>query len=484
MCNRILLLLLLFFLNCPYSNAQFFLNGNAMVTNDSCYQLTEAENWQVGSIWNGEKIDLSESFELVVDIFAGCKDLEGADGIVFGLQPISTSIGTAGGDLGFGEVTPSLGVEFDSYQNIDYEDPTFDHIAIIRDGILRHNTPQGSLAGPVQANPVAPNIEDCQYHPMQITWDATNLTLSVYFDCELRLSYTGDIVNDIFNGDPLVFWGFTSATGGLNNRQEICFSYTSFIDGLVDQTICPGEEVPLQASGGIMYQWSPAEGLSDPTIANPIATPTETTLYTVEIIDDCGIPFYDDVLITVDNNQFDVEILTIPSDITEVVAGNEFTLTANIIPSDEGNYTYEWSSAIGSTFSQPDSATTNVISSLDQVGTETFTILVTSENGCTSEAQINIDILGLTYQIPNVFTPNGDNVNDAFGPVTNGDLDAYYCKIYDRWGQVIFETNNPTERWDGTFQGEASPSDIYIYLINLELGGNRFEEKGDLTLIR
>ena len=269
--------------------APFYLNGSAIASNDSCYQLTSDVNWQVGSIWNGEKVNLNESFLVAVNLFLGCKDEDGADGIVFGLQPLNTSIGTAGGDMGFGDVEPSLGVEFDNFQNVDYGDPIFDHIAIVRDGRMQHNIPGGTLAGPVQANVNNPNVEDCAYHKMEVAWDANTQTLSVFFDCELRLSYTGDIVNEIFSGDPLVFWGFTSATGGLNNIREICFSYTTFLDELADQTLCPGSAIQLEAIGGTSYQWSPSEGLSDPNIANPIASPAETTLYTVEITGCVGL---------------------------------------------------------------------------------------------------------------------------------------------------------------------------------------------------
>ena len=121
-----------------WSNAsgQFFLNGDATMLNDSCFQLTSETNWQVGSIWNPDKIDLRRSFDLVMEVFPGCDD-EGADGLVFGLQPISTSIGTSGEDLGFGGVVPSLGVEIDTYFNGNKGDPEFDHLAIISPLFLR-----------------------------------------------------------------------------------------------------------------------------------------------------------------------------------------------------------------------------------------------------------------------------------------------------------------------------------------------------------
>ena len=481
---RVINILIIFFFSVNLKGqTDFFLNGNATANGD-CYQLTSTVNWEVGSIWNETQIDLNESFDISADLFLGCTDFEGADGIVFGLQPISTSIGIGGGGLGFENVTPSFGVEFDTYQNLDFDDPTFDHIAIIRDGILNHNVTQSLLAGPVQANASDENIEDCQYHPLRINWNADLQTLSIYLDCELRLTYTGDIVNEIFNGDPFVFWGFTSATGGLNNVHEVCFTHSSIIDGLVDQTICPGTSIQLEANGGSTYQWSPAIGLSDANIANPIASPEETTLYTVEIIDDCGLSFSDEILITVENVLFNVEISATPTILTEISGGTEFDLESSINPVSSNNYTYAWSSNIGSTFSEPNAATTVVTSSVTQLGTETITLLVTDEEGCTDEVSISFEITGIEYDIPNVFTPDGDGFNDVFGIVSNAEIPQFNCKIYNRWGELVFESNNSSEFWDGTFKGKTAPSDVYVYFMNLEIAGTSFLEKGDLTLIR
>ena len=403
--------------------------------------------------------------------------------MVFGLQPISTSIGGSGGAIGFGDVQPSLGVEFDTYQNLDFADPTFDHITIIRDGILNHNQPQGVLAGPVQANADNANIEDCEYHPLRIAWDAETQTFSVYLDCVLRLTYTADIVNEIFNGDPLVFWGFTSATGGLNNVHEVCFSYTSFLNELVDQTICPGEPIQLEASGGTSYLWSPATGLSDTGIPNPVASPTETTLYTVEILDDCGNPFYDDVLITVDNDQFDVAIDIMPNTANSFPAGCELQLIATPTPAGD-NYSYAWLSSVNNTFSDPMADSTSIITSPDQTGTETYTVTVTSEEGCVQDFSISIENLGILYEIPNIFSPNGDGNNDVFGLFTKANLNDYNCKVFNRWGKVVFETNTIAEFWDGRFNDNPAPSEAYIYMINFRIGDQQFEEQGSLTLVR
>jgi gliding motility-associated-like protein len=465
------------------SQEAFFLNGSATTTNDSCFQLTPAVNWQAGSIWNEKMIDLSESFEVVTEVFLGCTDLEGADGIVFGLQPISTSIGMGGGDLGFGNVEPSLGIEFDAFQNLDFGDPDFDHITVIRDGILNHNLPNGSLAGPVQTSATSPNVEDCQFHTMQVRWEADIQTLTVYFDCELRISYTADIVNEIFNGDPLVFWGFTSATGGLSNVQEVCFTYTSVLDGLEDQVICSGEEVQLEVSGGVSYNWTPALGLSDTGIANPIASPEVTTLYSVEITNDCGISFVDEVLIIVEDELFEMQID--PSSIDDpVLPGFDLDFTANILSGNVDDYSFMWSSSIGSTFSHPDSISTVVTTSETQTGEETITVVVTSQSGCTAEASVTFEIANDQYALPNVFTPNGDNVNDTFGVVTQGIITDYSCRIFNRWGALVFESNSADQTWDGTYNSEAAPSDVYIYSIQFTIGDMQVDEKGDLTLLR
>ena len=395
--SQLNLLSLICFLTITQSNAQFALNGSAIALNDTCYQLTPEEDWQVGSIWNEEKVNLNASFEVEVNLLFGCKDEDGADGIVFGLQPISTSIGVAGGDLGIGGINPSLVVEFDVFENIDFGDPTFDHIAIFQNGNVRHNQPRDVLAAPVQASLDQSNIEDCEYHRARISWDVENQELSVYFDCELRLTYTGDIVNEIFDGSPEVFWGFTSATGGLNNIHEVCFSQITFLDGLEDIAVCRGNSVQLEASGGVAYRWTPAIGLSDPNIANPIATPNITTRYEVEITDDCGITFTDDLWVELKDEQS-----------------------------------------------------------------------------------------GL-FTIPNVFSPNGDNLNDSFGLIVEDDeaeIQNYNCKVLNRWGQLIFETSNPSVSWNGLYNGKESMVDVYIYIMQFELDNCSISETGDVTLVR
>lgn len=291
-------LLLLFY--CQFSDAQYAINGDAIQLGDDCFQLTPALNFHSGSVWSLQTINLQEDFTLDIEMFLGCLDGNGADGIYVAFQPVSTSLGSAGGGLGFEGIVPALGVEFDTWQNNDLIDPTYDHIAIMRDGILNHQT-VNNLVGPVPISATTTNVEDCQFHDVKITWNASTQTLEAYYDCDLRVSYTGDIVNDIFGGDPNVFWGFTAATGGSVNVQTVCLNYITFTDELADTTICVGQSTALEVPDIFAsYLWLPDIDLNNNTIYNPIATPTATTTYTVELTDSCGFSVYDTVTVFVD----------------------------------------------------------------------------------------------------------------------------------------------------------------------------------------
>ena len=520
-----------------FSNAQFLFNGSAFeMSIENCYQLTGEQNAAVGSIWHQEKINLNESFEVVLEIFLGCKDASGADGMVFGFQPVSTSIGIQGGDLGFGGIVPSLGIEFDTWTNASNSDPSYDHIAIFKNGSVKHGT-INSLAGPIQASTNNINIEDCAYHDLRVSWDAGSHTMEVYFDCQLRLSYTGDIVNDIFGNNPWVYWGFTAATGAANNFHRVCLKYSSFLNKLEDVVMCPGGQVPFHINDGVSYSWTPTEGLDDPFSANPIASPSQTTLYTVEIKDICGNPFYDDVLVEVagDSVFFDLgadtllcenEILNLnvntPSAIYQWSDGSQ---EPNLIVAAAGNYMVTVTRT--DTFCiSVDKIKVDYISLPDvDLGADTILcqdqILVLSvyhpnavtyqwQDGSSSDSLLvnqpgnynvslsNIcgvvnDDLTVGFEncqevyIPNSFSPNFDGINDEFMPLDGGDVrNIKRFVIFDRWGNLVFERNNilPNDisnAWDGI----GFAIGIYTWFVEVEFrNGASTVLKGDVLLVR
>ena len=217
-CSKIFLYLL--FCCLPgFSVSQYILNGAATKDNCNCYTLTPAAFTQAGSVWNANKINLNNPFDFSFNVFLGCQDVNGADGIVFMLQPISTSIGSTGEGMGFSGITPSIGISLDTWQNLNLNDPVYDHISIQANGIPAHGS---DLAGPVQASLNSDNIEDCLWHVFRITWDPVTQLLRAYFDGHLQVQAQVNMIGTIFNNDPNVFWGFTAATGGAHNLQQFC----------------------------------------------------------------------------------------------------------------------------------------------------------------------------------------------------------------------------------------------------------------------
>ncbi len=204
-----------------FTQNPYAINGDATQDNCHCYTLTPAKLKQSGSIWNKNKIDLTQPFNYNFNVFLGCLDTSGADGIVFVLQPVSTSLGSAGEGIGFGGIVPSLGVTIDTYQNFNDDDPAYDHVAIQANGDVVHSSPN-NLAGPVKALANSDNIEDCKWHLLNINWQPSKQVLDVSIDGSKRLSLHKDIIGTLFQNNPLVYWGFTAATGDSLNLQQVC----------------------------------------------------------------------------------------------------------------------------------------------------------------------------------------------------------------------------------------------------------------------
>lgn len=272
------------------SNAQgnFNLVGTAATLGNDCYRLTSNTISQNGSIWNTQSINLNQPFDFSFSVNLGSNNA-GADGMTFVLQPQSSATGTGGGGIGAQGISPSVIVELDTYTNGQYNDLNSDHIGILSDGNMNHFGAT-SLAAPIQASATNANIEDGQDHDFRVTWDPTTQDFEVYFDCVLRLSYTGDIVNQIFGGSPSVYWGFTASTGGASNLQTVCIQSIATTSSFSTVQLCPGDSIQISASVNdptASYSWSPTTNISNPTSATPVVSPTTNTLYIADITTPC-----------------------------------------------------------------------------------------------------------------------------------------------------------------------------------------------------
>ena len=118
--------------------------------------------------------------------------------------------------------------------------------------------------------------------------------------------------------------------------------------------------------------------------------------------------------------------------------------------------------------------------------TATTTFYLTSEkDGCRLDDHVKVTIAKEDYfYLPNAFTPNNDGINDEFKPTTNG-ITEYKMEVYNRWSQLVFQTSNLSEGWNGKFHKTVQPGGAYIFTLKYKNGnGKVYIKKGSFLLIR
>ena len=260
----------------------------------------------------------------------------------------------------------------------------------------------------------------------------------------------------------------------------------------MDTTICTGDEAILTAIGTApeevpqTYTWL-ANGEVVGEGASISVTPTSDTEYTLiyNYGPDCE-ELQENVNVIVEEGVSIDELIVSPSDGVEPInidIGIIDTVSAIVTP-ENLELTFNWT-VDGDPFGG-NTASINHTSGVE--GEVTYAVTVTTGTGCTDEASITVNFVEPTIYIPTVFTPNGDNRNEYFFPVTSGSLVVLEMKVFSRWGQVVFDNDDLIQGWDGTFNGEQSPSDMYIYRILYKKVDQEdapiIEAKGEINLIR
>lgn len=247
---------------------------------------------------------------------------------------------------------------------------------------------------------------------------------------------------------------------------------------LEDSTsICIGESgVALNPDGGFpgaTYNWMPPDFLDNPSNPNPVATPDTTTTYSVVITDASGFCQVEKTVTVIVSPDVSV------TPVIDTILNGE---SVQIIATENGTYTYVWSPPFGLNATN----ISNPLATPDE--SVVYTLLVTDENGCIAERTVTIIVLTLCEEpyvfIPTGFTPNGDGKNDTFKVIGNN-LDEIYLAVYNRWGELIFETRDPAAGWDGTYKGKLLPPDAYGFYARVKcVGGLEYSKKGNVTLLR
>jgi gliding motility-associated-like protein len=266
---------------------------------------------------------------------------------------------------------------------------------------------------------------------------------------------------------------------GCSNFDSVMVSLKTHTESVArgDTEICDGAVVQLSDSGGTKYTWLPPTGLSDPHSATPLANPHYSVKYmAIAQVGNC-IP---------DTNFVTIIVHPIPI----VDAGPDQILLAGsdaqINTTGKHIYKYMWSN--------PESLSCDTCAHplATMTVTTTYVVTVSSDFGCLNSDSITIHLYCDESQlfIPNAFTPNNDGENDVFYPRGNGVSIIRSFRIYNRWGELLFERSNisindATNSWDGSFKGGGPRPDVYVYVVDAlcETGEPLFI-KGDVTIIR
>ncbi len=119
---------------------------------------------------------------------------------------------------------------------------------------------------------------------------------------------------------------------------------------------------------------------------------------------------------------------------------------------------------------------------VNQTGTYSVTV---SQNSCEATDSIRVSPGDCDVYIPSAFTPNGDNINEKFGVIDLVAVQYFSLQIYNKWGQLIFTSNDIARKWDGTYKGKQSPNGAYIWMMTyVNRSGRKFYEQGTVMLIR
>jgi large repetitive protein len=247
-----------------------------------------------------------------------------------------------------------------------------------------------------------------------------------------------------------------------------------------DKQICSKESFKLSANGASTYLWSPAQGLSSTTSANPTTTTTSTIQYMVVGFDNHNC-FKDTgyVRITV----FPKPTLRLGADQT-VSTGTVVPLTG--ATTNGPIISWLWTPATDlscNTCPRPIATVKKDI---------TYTATVKNIYGCTAtdDIRFNTTCEGSQVFVPNAFTPDGDGKNDILMLRSKGIEAVRSFKIYSRWGELIFEKNNfppnnPAYGWDGKIKGVAGSAEVYVYVAQVTCDNIKdFIIKGNITILK
>ncbi len=246
-----------------------------------------------------------------------------------------------------------------------------------------------------------------------------------------------------------------------------------------DTVICAKTTATLKGtasnlSGTVNYSWAPAATLATPNAATTLANPDSTQQYFLTVTDNYSCNF------SVTDSMW---VIYMPS--INAFAGNDTNAIRNrphqlMATGGGAGASFNWSPA--GPLNNPFIANPLAILSNDTY----FSVLVTDSIGCSETDYVFVKAYeGPTYYLPNTFTPNGDGLNDIFRPIPVGIRSTDYFRVFNRFGQLMYQTKEWMQGWDGTQKGKQALAGTYVWMIKgIDKNGAVVEMRGTVILMR
>jgi gliding motility-associated-like protein len=297
--------------------------------------------------------------------------------------------------------------------------------------------------------------------------------------------------------------GFTATTANVTVRPTQVTTYTLVAQGAcrtqstsrvtpvlatinagADVKTCQGLPVTLNATisgipaaeGAVL--WNPGARNGTPITVTPAATTTFTANLFYGPGNTCRA--FDEVLVEVSLPVI-LEAVSIPPTGDTLCAGTPISIRATRVspPGTPLQWTQNGSPVT------PTGDSLRIVPSVTE-GAVTFEVKTANTIGCPDQSRQFTYIISRCFALPNVFTPDGDQVNDTFGPLFfGGSAQVVSFEIYNRWGQKVFSGGQNTQRWNGNVGENQAPTDVYVYKMVIRFpDGNEEPYSGEVTLLR
>jgi len=320
------------------------------------------------------------------------------------------------------------------------------------------------------------------------TADLTNAAITAGSSAGLAYTYWQDaaatvaFTNPATAADGTYYIKAANSTGCFTILPVTISSYpVQLVDAGNDKGICDSDStVVLSAqvsntTAPVRYEWTPADigGIQNPAAASTIVKPNATPQQFIVTVTDgygCNYLISDTVVVTKQP-----PVAAFAGNDTLAVTGLPHQLQAT------GGVGYLWEPA----GLLNDAAIANPLATI-YADSIFFTVIVTDDKGCKGYDTVKIRTYdGITYYVPNAFSPNGDGMNEIFKPIPVGIVSTELFRVFNRYGIIMFETNRYMNGWDGNYKGIPQPVGNYVWVLKGKgRNGKMIEMRGNVVLVR